>query len=167
MDRDEDVLSFTSLVQPNMPERCPRRLSASTSVEFRQACTAPPSSPADLLFTNGKIVLWNNPSPIESNGSISRRRCLRKGSGRSSADSAPKRVSFQENLLTPKGSTATPLSERRNEVILGDVLQLKSKREAKKSKGLLGSIILACRECRAVEPSTKSAGRLETSPSIQ
>ena len=89
---------------------------------------------------------------MDHKGSRSLKRCLRQGVGRKSADSAAKRVSFQE----PRRSTSSPMHERVSSFgAAGARSEVKCKRGAENSKGLLGSIILACRDCRAVEPSNR------------
>lgn len=153
MDREE--VSFSSMVQSNIP--IPRsgssagrrkQLSAGPSFEFRPSSTLPVAYPADcMLSADSKIV-------PPQNGVNGHRQCLRQGNGRRSADSVPKRVSFQEVERVAKRSASSPLPERRH-VTVGAMLELNPKKDAEKRKGLFGSIILACRDCHAVEPSKR------------
>ncbi|ONK75019.1 uncharacterized protein A4U43_C03F12490 [Asparagus officinalis] len=110
MDRDQESLSFSSFLQPRTFVNEPQLSAELATFEFRRG---------------------NDDKGLDS----SRRRCLRQGNERRSADSAIKRVSFREDLPNAK-STALP----------------------EKRKGLFGSIFFACRECRAVEPSKGGRG---------
>lgn len=149
--------------------------------EFHSSCRMP-QSPADLIFSDGHLLPHSYPmnsrtktirspptsniisrsSSVSSSGSGgscvgSARRCLRKSGERVSA-AEPKRVSFQlSSEVDGRWQSVTTNSSRSGWGRYGAVVgrgKARGRKEAGKQKrGLFGYIVLACRDCSALEPS--------------
>ncbi|CAL9205018.1 unnamed protein product [Musa hybrid cultivar] len=173
MDSYDDALSFSTMArQPHASKldddsASGKRAPADPSFAFRRG-SAPPPSPADLLFSNGQLVphLYvaaearrsqlpssNGDGRRSSSASASGRSCLIKDGDAKNAAVTPKRVSFLLNE-TGRRTASSEGSAGVNRWRQGRNGRARKKTTEKQQQvRVFGFLVSACRECHAFQPS--------------
>ncbi|KAL0911349.1 hypothetical protein M5K25_019483 [Dendrobium thyrsiflorum] len=160
---DEETISFASMAchVPPSPETSRNPSPPGDPLfEFRPSPELSyPSSPADLLFSNGLLLPRSLPPETGQND---RPRCLKDPAGHRSGSrkltmSASKRVSFQMvDAGSPPAITGKSIQQARNGGRhVRPVARRPGRKEAERRRGMFGFLKTACRECQACEPSSQ------------